>query len=235
MGQHNFQKARLKLFEDPRFNEPWVYPKDGAQPFRKPARECSVEKDFQTTALEDFQQKIESDASRAFRSEGPWSQKQHEDITAWLALHVLRNPKTRREILGSREEWNSRFMDEYDKELLFSGYFNCVRHMHCAKNRFLITCDFPVVDLWADLPNGEKHLVRCFAKSPDILVLLWGNGMPEPKFPIAVEDYFNAMMWAVSDTCVYSHRGDVPIENLKEIAQTFEMSPVEETIGFFAV
>src|SRR6266404_5782609 len=164
MEQHNYQKAQLKLFEDKRLNEVWVCPKDGSKPFPKPAGDCTAEKDFQTSALENFQRRIESDASRAFGAKGAWSQKQHEDITAWLALHVLRNPKTRRAIFGSREEWNSRFMDEYDKELLFSGYFNCVRHMHCAKSRFLITCDFPVVDLWADLPNREKHLVRCFAK-----------------------------------------------------------------------
>ena len=232
MDQHNYQKARLKLFEDKRFNEVWVCPKDGGKPFRKSANECSAEKDFQTTALEDFQKKIESDASRAFRATGPWSQKQHSDITAWLALHVLRNPKTRRKIFASREEWNTRFMEEYDKERVFSGYFNCVRHMQCAKNQFLITSDFPVVELWADLPNGDNHLVRCFAKSPDILVLLWGDRMPEPKFPIPVEDYFNAMAWAMADKFVYSHRSDVPMEKFKEIAQNFDMSPVDETIGF---
>ena len=100
-------------------------------------------------------------------------------------------------------------------------------------DQFLITSDYPVVELWADLPDGEKHLVRCFAKSPNILVLLWGNGMLEPTFPISVEDYFNAMMWAMSDEFVYSHRNDVPMEKLKGIAQNFEMLPVEETIGFY--
>jgi hypothetical protein len=233
MDQHNYQEARLKLFKDRRFNEIWVYPKEGSQPFHRPASECSVENDFQTTALENFQEKIESNASRAFRVNGPWSQRQHEDITAWLALHVLRNPKTRKAVFGSRAEWNTRFMEEYEKELVFSGYFNCVRHMQCPKNRFLITSDFPVVELWADLPGGKKHLVRCFAKSPEILVLLLGDGMPEPTFPIAVEDYFNAMVWAVADKCVYSHRNDVPLAKLKEIAQTFDMSPIEETIGFY--
>ncbi len=104
--------------------------------------------------------------------------------------------------------------------------------MQCAKNKFLITSDFPVVELWADLPNGDNRLVRCFAKSPEILVLLWGDGMPEPKFPIAIEDYFNAMVWAVADKFVYSHRNDVPMKKLKEIAQDFDMSPVEETIAF---
>jgi hypothetical protein len=156
----------------------------------------------------------------------------HDDVTAWLALHVLRNPKTRRELFGSREEWNTCFVEEYDKERVFSGYFNCVRHMQCAKNQFLITSDFPVVELWADLPNGDNHLVRCFAKSPDTLVLLWGNPMPEPKFPIPVEDYFNAMVWATADNFVYSHRSDVPMQKLKEIAQNFDMSPVHEVIGF---
>jgi hypothetical protein len=232
MAQHNYQKSRLKLFEDKRLNEIWIHPKDGSKAFHKPAKECAAEKEFQTTALEHFQEKIESDASRAFRVKGPWSQEQHDAITAWLALHVLRNPKTRREIFDSREAWNNRFRDEYDKELLFSGYFNSVRHMHCATNRFLITSDFPVVDLWADLPKGEKHLVRCFAKSPEVVVLLWGDGMPEPRFPIPVDDYFNAMVWTMADKFVYSHRGDLPIEILKEIAQTFEMWPVEETIGF---
>src|SRR5438874_6576724 len=156
MDQHNYQRAQLKLFENTRFHEIWVCPKDGTQPFRRPASECSVERDFQTTALEDFQEKIESAASRAFRTNGPWSQRQHEAITAWLALHALRNPKTRRKIFRSRDEWNMRFMEEYEKERVFSGYFNCVRQMQCAKNQFLITSDFPVVELWADLPNGDK-------------------------------------------------------------------------------
>src|SRR5947208_92827 len=98
MEQHNYHKARLKAFEDKRLNEVWVYPKDGSKPFHKSASQCTAEKDFQAIALENFQRKIESDASRAFRAKSPWSQKQHDDITAWLALHVLRNPKTRREI-----------------------------------------------------------------------------------------------------------------------------------------
>jgi hypothetical protein len=233
MDQHHYQKARLKAFEDKRLNKVWVCPKDGSTPYPRPASQCSIEEDFQTAALENFQKKIESDASRAFRSDGPWSQKQHDHITAWLALHILRNPKTRAAIFGSREEWNSRFIEEFEKELVFSGYFNCVRHMPCSSNRFLVTSDYPVVELWADLPNGKKDIVRCFAKSPDILVLLWGNGMPEPTFPIPVEDYFNAMMWAIADRVVYSHRNNVPIADLTEIARIFEMSPIEETVGFF--
>ncbi|HEY2711443.1 MAG TPA: hypothetical protein VGI60_02930 [Chthoniobacterales bacterium] len=233
MDQHNYQRARLKLFEDKRLKEVWICPKDGSKPFHKAASKCSTEKDFQALELEEFQRRIESDASRALRADGPWPQKQHDHITAWLALHILRNPKTRRDIFASREDWNSRFMEEYEKERVFSGYFNCVRQMARPADQFLITSDYPVVELWADLPDGEKHLVRCFAKSPNILVLLWGNGMLEPTFPISAEDYFNAMMWAVSDEFVYSHRNDVPIEKLKGIAQNFEMLPVEETIGFY--
>jgi hypothetical protein len=42
------------------------------------------------------------------------------------------------------------------------------------------------------------------------------------------------MVWANAHEYIYSHRNDVSIERLKELAETFEMSPVAEDVGFMS-
>jgi hypothetical protein len=78
-------------------------------------------------------------------------------------------------------------MEEFRKEVLISQLYKFVRIHHCQSGRFLITSDHPVVELTID-----KHVARCFAKSPNELIL-FSSYDDNPVFEIEVEDYFNAM------------------------------------------
>jgi hypothetical protein len=187
---------------------------------------CTAEKDFQSPELESFQQTVEAKAGRAFQNEGEWSDLDYQRITEWLALHIIRNKKSRRELFSSPEDFNRRFMVEFRKEILFSQRYKFVSVHHSQLGRFLITSDHPVVELTVD-----KDLVRCFAKSPNELVL-FSSHASEPVFEIGIEDYFNAMIWAMADEQVYSHRSDLSMARLKRDADMFQMSPVIENIGF---
>ncbi len=168
MELHNYQEARLKLFEDKRINEVWVYPKEGGRPFPLPASKITVETDFQTSDLESFQQKIETRAAPAFQNAGRWEEKDYDAISAWVVLHLIRNRKSRMEFFSSAEE--------------------------------------------------------CFAKSPQILVL-FSEGARPPQFEIAVEDFFNAMVYSLADQSIFSHRNDVCIQKLHKIREDFDMFP----------
>lgn len=219
MEQHNYQEARLKLFEDRRINKVWVYPTNGDRPFPLPVSNVTVETDFQTPHLESFQEKIEMRAASAFQKVGRWEPEDYEAITKWLVLHLIRNRKSRREFFSSPEDYNSRFISEFYKELAISRdrYPNVDIH-ECKEDRFLITSDHPVVEL--QVP-GEADYARCFAKSPGILVLFSGRARP-PQFEIPVEDFFNAMVYALADQFVFSHRNDIDTQTLKKIMEEFK-------------
>jgi len=222
MEQHNYQEARVKLFEDKRINKVWIYPKEGARPFPLPARKITVETDFQTSDLESFQQKIETRAAPAFQNAARWEERDYDAISAWVVLHLLRNRKNRMEFFSSAEDFNNRFISEFNRELAISRhrYPNVDIH-ECKNNRFLITSDHPVAEL--QVP-GESDYVRCFAKSPQILVLFSERARP-PQFEIAVEDFFNAMVYSLADQSIFSHRNDVCIQKLQKIREDFEMFP----------
>jgi hypothetical protein len=233
--QHNYHGAQLKLFEDKRLNKVWVYPKQGGKPYPLPVGKCTMEVNFQPLELEHSQGKVETAASWALRSVSPWTQAEYDKLIPWPALHIIRNTKSRRELFTSPEDWNARFTAELAKETEFSKYFHRVKHRQCEAGRFLVTSDVPIVEFWADLPDGNKDLVRCFAKSPEILILLWGGDQSKPpEFPIPIEDLFNALMWANVDKFLYSHRGDVQIDKLRATAEEYDMIPVAETIGFYS-
>lgn len=223
MELHNYQEARLKLFEDKRLNKVWLHPKNGDPPFPLPASKITVETDFQTPDLESFQEKIESRAAPAFQKAGKWKPEDYEAITQWVVLHLIRNRKGRREFFSSPEDYNSRFILEFHKELAISrNRYPNVDIYDCGQNHFLVTSDHPVVEL--QVP-GETDYVRCFAKSPGCLVLFSQRTHP-PQFEIPVEDHFNAMVYALADQFVFSHRKDICIQTLRRIATEFEMSPV---------
>lgn len=222
MEQHNYQEARLKPFEDKRINKIWIYPKNGDRRFPRPASKVTVETNFQTGDLESFQEKIETEAAPAFLKLGNWDEEDYVKITKWAALHLIRNRKSRREFFSSPKDFNHRFMSEFNKELAISRdrYPNVDIHK-CTRGRFLITSDHPVVEL--QVP-GESDYLRCFAKSPETLILYSAREKP-PQFEIPIEDYFNAMVRGLADQLVFSHRNDVNIQNLKKIANEFEMCP----------
>jgi len=222
MELHNYQEARLKLFEDKRLNKVWLHPKNGDRPFLLPASKITIETDFQTPHLESFQEKIETRAAPAFQKAGKWNPEDYEAITQWVVLHLIRNRKSRREFFSSPEDYNRRFVSEFYKELAISrSRYPNVDIYRCQEGRFLVTSDHPVIEL--QIP-GETDYVRCFAKSPDCLVLFSGRAQ-SPQFEIPVEDYFNAMVYSLADQFVFSHRNDVCIQTLREIAERFGMSP----------
>lgn len=75
-------------------------------------------------------------------------------------------------------------------------------------------------------PDGSDYL-RCFAVSPK--VLLWFSARHErPQFEIGIEDYFNAMAYALCDQFVFSHRQGECIPQLAKIANEYQMFPVVE-------
>jgi hypothetical protein len=222
MDQHNYQKARLKLFEDKKINEVWLYPKNGDRPFHLPASKITVETDFQRPNLESFQGKVETRAAPAFLKVGKWDKEDYAAITEWVVLHLIRNRKSRREFFSSPEDYNDRFIPEFYNELAISRHRYPNVDVHESKDgHFLVTSDHPVVEL--QVP-GESDYVRCFAKSPDFLILYSARKKP-PQFEIPVEDYFNAMVYALADQFVFSHRNDANIQTLKKIANEFQMWP----------
>jgi hypothetical protein len=219
MNLHTVQKAYLKSFEDPT-GRIQVYQKAGDKPVPKPASACAVEEDFQPKELEYFQQKfVESPASRALQATDLWTDDEFVPISMWVTLHIIRCSKS---LFGSNEEYSRRFPDEFNSELLCADYYKYVFVHKCRDGRSLVTSDRPIVELIVD-----GLYVRCFAKSPEELILFSPvDGVP--KFEIPVEDYFNTMVWAFADKFIYSHRRDVPMEKLKHLANKFEMSPVIE-------
>ena len=227
MNQHSVQKAYLKAFEDPS-GRIQVYRKTGGKPFPRPASDCAAEEDFQPRKLESFQEKfMETPASEALRATGLWTEDEFRPISMWTALHIIRSSKSRKEFFKSNEEYSRRFHEEFENELLSSDYYKLVFVHRCQNGRFLVTSDNPIIELEID-----GLLVRCFAKSPEILILFSPiNNVP--KFEIPIEDYFNAMVWAFADEFIYSHRSDVSMASLKQVADIFGMSPVFEDVGFY--
>ncbi|PZR75458.1 MAG: hypothetical protein DLM73_05365 [Chthoniobacterales bacterium] len=225
MELHNYQEARLKLFEDPHLRKIWLHPRGGDKPFPLPASKITTESDFQTPALESFQQKIETRAAPAFKKLGRWDEREYIAITEWAVLHLIRNRKSRREFFGSNEDYNKRFVSEFDKELKLSRQrYPIVDRYESNTDRFFITSDHPVVELH---PLEGTDYLRCFAVSPKIL--LWFSARQErPQFEIAIEDYFNAMVFASCDEFVFSHRQDMHLQRLAKIADEYEMFPVIE-------
>jgi hypothetical protein len=217
MNQHTVQKAYLKLFKDST-GRIQVYRKTGGKPVPKPASDCAAEEDFQPVELERFQQKfVESPASRALRVTGLWTEDEFKPISMWVALHIIRCSKS---LFGSDEEYSRRFPAEFESELLSSDYYKFVFVHRCQNGRFLVTSDRPIVELMV-----EGLRVRCFAKSPEKLIL-FSPINDVPQFEIPIEDYFNAMIWAFADEFIYSHRRGVSMEQLKHLASKLEMSPV---------
>src|SRR5215472_8274910 len=110
MNQHSVQKAYLKGFEDPS-GRIYVYRKCGGKPDRKSAKTCAAEEDFQLRGLEFYQQKfVETPAAKALKATGFWSDSEFETISAWTALHIIRNKASRVQLFESSNDYNVRFL-----------------------------------------------------------------------------------------------------------------------------
>lgn len=229
MNLHHYQAASLKLFEDPSLNKVWVYSKEGISPSPKPVCQCAAEENFQSETLEKFQQKTETAAARAFQSNGPWDERERNAVVEWVALHIIRSKRSHDQLFSSAEDYNREFFDEFREEVLITRKFTFYPPIIARPGCFFITSDQPIVEIYGSL--SDKEMARCFAKSPDVMISLGLQPGP-PEFALTVEDYFNAMIWANAHEFVFSHRKDMPVAKLQQIAEEFEMFPVEKSITF---
>jgi len=100
MNQHSIQKAYLKTFAD-QSGRVWVYAKAGGRAVPKSPVQCAAEEDFQSPALEFYQnQVIEIPGIKALRVNGSLSPEEFEQMSMWAALHIIRTQKARQQFLS---------------------------------------------------------------------------------------------------------------------------------------
>ena len=225
MNQHHVQEAYLKSFGDPS-GKLWVYPKRGGKPLRRTAKQCASREDFQSRELELLQNRlVETPGIRAMRANGSLSEQEYHALSAWMALHILRNARSRFELFDSRDDFDARFMDEFGKERLLSDYYRYV-FTHPPTNSFFVTSDNPVIEFAV-----EGQFVRCCAISPEKM-MLFSPIDDQPFHELGIEDMFNALVWANAVEYVFSHRKGVSIQRLEQFAKRYKMEPVEQNTSF---
>jgi len=227
--QHHIQEAYLKAFED-KTGKLWVYPKNGGNPLYRPAKQCTTEHDFQSDALELLQnQMIETPGMRALRETHQLSDVQHKSISLWMALHILRNEKSFRELFQS-QDWEQRFKQELETERVFSGYYRFVFICELDGDiNYWLTSDNPVIEF-----RIENQFVRCCSILPTKMILFSPRD-DVPTHELGIKNLFNAIVWANADRYVFSHKNDVSIERLQRDATVFEIAPVLDNIQFESV
>jgi hypothetical protein len=226
MNQHSAQKAYLKSFED-KSGRLWVYSKSGGKPFPKPAGECAAEEDFQSKDLEFYQQRmIETPGIKALRAEGSLTDLEYEQASLWMALHIIRNAKARRELFKSAEEYEQRFPLELEKERLFANYYTNVYTHVCDDPKFLITSDNPVIEFQCD-----DFFMRCCPLFPR-KVILFSPHSGKLDHEAGLEEFINAMVWGATEECIYSHRKDLAVERLQAFTQAYGLDVLVEDISF---
>src|SRR5713101_364493 len=216
MNQHHVQEAYLKLFED-ETGKLWVYPKNGGKPLHRPTKQCTVEENFQSDELELFENRfVETPGIKALCATGFLSESENNSISSWMALHILRNQK----LFESREDYDTRFKPEFEKERVFSGYYRFVfTYWPADDSHFFLTSDNPVIEF-----TVGDHLVRCCSISPQKMIL-FSPINDRPTHELRIEDFFNAMVYANAVEEVFCHRGDVSLEKLKGLTETCGIFP----------
>lgn len=226
MNQHSVQKAYLKGFAD-KSGRIWTYAKTGGRPVPKSPGQCAAEEDFQSPALEFYQhQVIETPGIKALRVDGSLSQEEFEQMSMWMALHIIRTRKAREQLFQSAADYERRFHDELRKEQLFSAYFRYAYTHAVTEPNFVVTSDDPVIEF-----TCADFLMRGCALSPQKLIFF---SPLEGKFEheLAMHDFFNAMMWGSPGVCLYSHRADLRIDTLREFARAYDLRAVLEDVHF---
>jgi hypothetical protein len=226
MNQHEVQKAYLKKFAAPS-GRIWVYSKFGGKPVAKPPSQCAAEEDFQSGQLEFYQQQIiESPGIKALRVNGSLSDEEFQQMSMWMALHIIRTKKAREQLFESPADYERRFRDELRKEQLFSTYYRYAYSHVVAVPNFVVTSDDPVIEF--TVPDA---LIRACAISPQKLIFF----SPDPgklDHELPLHDFFNAMMWASPGDRLYSHRPDLDLNELKGFAQEYDIRSVIEDMNF---
>lgn len=226
MNQHSVQKAYLRGFAA-KSGRVWKYAKTGGRPIPKSPGECAAEEDFQSRALEFYQQQvIETPGIKALRVDGSLSEKEFEQMSVWMNLHIIRTQKVREQLFESADDYERRFHDELRKEQLFSAYFRFAYTHEVIEPNFVVTSDDPVIEFtWADF------LMRACALSPQKLIFF---SPLKGKFEheLSMHDFFNAMMWGSPGDYLYSHRADLRVDDLRVFARAYDLRAVIEDVQF---
>jgi len=226
MNQHGVQKAYLKGFAA-KSGRVWVYGKAGGRPVPRSPGQCAAKEDFQSPALEFYQhQVIETPGIRALRSEGSLSQDEFEQMSAWMALHIIRTLTAREQLFRSAADYEARFHDELRSERLFSAYFRYAYAHTVIEPNFVVTSDDPVIEF-----TCADSMVRACALSPQKLIF-FSPREGKVEHELAMHDFFNAMMWGSPGDYLYSHRADLRLEDLKEFARVYNLRAVLEDVQF---
>jgi hypothetical protein len=226
MNQHEVQEAYLKKFAAPN-GRIWVYSKLGGTPLAKPPSECAAAEDFQSEQLEFYQQQIvESAGIKALRVNGSLSDKEFQQMSMWMGLHIIRTKKAREKLFESPADYEQRFHDEFRKEKFFSAYYRYAYVHVVAEPNFVVTSDNPVVEF-----TCANFYIRACALSPHKLIFFSPNsGKLEHELPL--HDFFNAMMWGSSGEHIYSHRPDLNVEQLERFVRDYNLLGATEHMLF---
>ena len=226
MNQHSIQEAYLKKFAAPG-GRIWVYSKRGGKPVLKSPAQCAAQEDFQSEALEFYQQQvIESPGIKALRANGELSDEEFEQMSMWMGLHIIRTKSAREQLFQSAADYESGFHDELRKEQLFSGYYRYAYTHAVAEPNFVVTSDDPVIEF-----SCEHFFIRACAVTPQKLIFFSPlPGKFEHELPM--HDFFNAMMWGSPGDCLYSHRADLRVDDLREFARAYDLRAVIEDVQF---
>jgi uncharacterized protein DUF4238 len=226
MNQHHVQEAYLKKFAAPD-GRIWVYSKRGGRPVPRPPKQCAAEEDFQSDVLEFYQQQvIETPGIRALRVSGSLSDEEFEQMSMWMGLHVIRTKQAREQLFQSAADYERRFIDELRKEQEFSPYYRYAYTHDITEPNFVVTSDDPVAEFTA-----AGALIRACALSPQKLIFLLPiDRRFEHELPL--HDFFNAMMCGLPGDHLYSQRGDLDVDQLKEFVRAYDLHSVLEDVPF---
>ena len=169
---------------------------------------------------------IESPGIRALRVDGSLSQEEFEQMSIWMAVHIIRTKPAREKLFASDADYEGRFHDELRKEQLFSAYYRFAYTHTAAEPNFVVTSDDPVIEF-----SCADFLIRACALSPQKLVFLSPReGKFEHELPM--HDFFNGMMWGSPGEQLYSHRADLRVDDLREFACAYDLRAVVEDVQF---
>ncbi len=226
MNQHSIQEAYLKKFAH-KNGRVWVYRKSGGRPAPRPTSQCAAEEDFQSAALEFYQNRvIETLGIKALRIDGSLSDEEFEQMSMWMALHIIRAEKAREQLFESAADYEQRFHHEFLKEQLFTAYYRHAYTHAISEPNFAVTSDDPVIEF-----TCEDFFIRACALSPQKLIFFSPQeGKLEHELPL--HDFFNAMMWSSPGEQLYSHRPDLRVDDLKQFSRAYDLRGVIEDIQF---
>jgi hypothetical protein len=226
MNRHSIQEAYLKKFAD-KTGRIWVYRKSGGRPAPRPASQCAAEEDFQSAALEFYQNRvIETPGIKALRIDGSFSDEEFEQMSMWMALHIIRAEKAREQLFESAADYEQRFHHEFLKEQLFTPYYRHAYTHTISEPNFVVTSDDPVIEF-----TCEDFFIRTCALSPQKLIFFSSReGRLEHELPL--HDFFNAMMGGCPGEQLYSHRPDLRVDDLKQFSRAYDLRGVIEDTQF---